>query len=88
MIEVGDYVEYCFEGYGNERYHGSIGRVLEVRNYYGYSEYQCAVFWESGLLSEHESYKTPRLFWDRTIKKACVNRDYDPTQMGDTEDDI
>ncbi len=91
MIEVGDTVEYCFDNPNYKHWHGSIGRVVGVTgdaSRHGYS-YQCDILWESGPLTTHKTYGSGAAlpFWDVCFRKVD-QYNYDPTQMGDKDDDI
>jgi hypothetical protein len=82
-LEVGDTVEYCFDNPSWKRLHGSIGIIREVhKNYYGYK-----ILWQTGPMMA-EARLSENYFLPETIKKINTIFEYDPTQVGDTDDDI
>ena len=87
-FRVGDKVRYC----SKDNWDGSIGTLIEV-DCQGYEGKVCKVAWESGRAYEYQEeiylgrgYMYNYAKWMVLAEPEILK--YDPTQQGDTDEDI
>lgn len=89
IFKVGDYVEYTtdHENPLGSPWKGSTGVIIDP-NCSGWEPYMvCQVDWLTGGLVEYQRVGNPNVKnYTRYIR--LIEVPYDPTQMGDKEDDI
>jgi hypothetical protein len=86
-LNIGDKVIYRTEH--GDFWDGSTGTVVEV-NCDGFNDVVHSVCWETGRAWEYQQIQYPGRGFVRNfgVNIHLLEQPYDPTQMGDTDDDI
>lgn len=86
MLNVGDRVIYSS---GEDSWNGSVGVVTEI-NCRQFTENVTAVAWETGPAKKYQDVNYPGRGFMRNYTSCLevVKFTYDPTQAGDTDDDV
>lgn len=89
MFNVGDTVVYAHFNY-NDSWNGSVGVVREI-HCEGFDEDVTAVAWETGEAMAYQDSQYPGRGFVRNFTghlKPLGPLKYDPTQTGDTDEDV